>query len=139
MRKWIAGGAVAAVVCALVVGLAVGQAPSERKARKNPNLGRVRHVVLFKFKDGTSAEEIKKVEDAFRELPKKVPAIRGFEWGTNMSPEGLSQGFTHCFFLTFNDAKARDEYLPHPSHKEFGKVLRPYLDKVLVVDYVAKD
>jgi len=29
--------------------------------------------------------------------------------------------------------------LPHPAHKEFGKLLGPSLDKVLVIDYVAKD
>ena len=38
-----------------------------------------------------------------------------------------------------NDTKGRDEYLPHPAHKAFGKVLGPCLDKVLVIDFVAKD
>ncbi len=107
-------------------------------AEKNPNLGRVRHVVLFKFKDTATAEQIKQVEEAFRALPKKIPAILDFEWGTNMSPEKLDQGFTHCFFLTFKTPADRDAYLPHPDHKAFGKLLRPILDKVLVVDYVAK-
>jgi hypothetical protein len=106
---------------------------------KSPNLGRVRHVVLFKFKDTATPEQVKKVEDAFRALPKKVPAILDYEWGTNMSPEKLDQGFTHCFFLTFKTAADRDAYLPHPDHNAFGKVLRPILDKVLVVDYVAKE
>jgi hypothetical protein len=100
--------------------------------------GLLRHVVLFKFKDGTTPEQIKEVEDAFRALPSKIPQIVGFEWGTNMSPEKLDQGFTHCFLLTFRTAKDRDAYLPHPAHKAFGKVLRPYLDKVLVVDFVGK-
>jgi hypothetical protein len=100
--------------------------------------GRVlRHVVLFKFKEGTTAEQIKQVEDAFRALPGKIDLIRGFEWGTNVSPENLSQGYTHCFFLTFASDKDRDAYLVHPAHKEFGKLLTPYLDKVTVVDYWA--
>jgi hypothetical protein len=100
--------------------------------------GKLRHVVLLKFKDGVSADDIKKVENAFRELPKKIPEIAGFEWGTNNSPEKLDQGFTHCFLLTFNDAKGRDAYLPHPAHKAFGEVLRPHLDKVLVIDFVGQ-
>lgn len=95
----------------------------------------LRHVVLFKFKDGTTAEQIKSVEDAFRALPSKIKEIKGLEWGTNNSPENLAQGFTHCFFLTFDSEKAREIYLPHPDHKAFGKVLGPYLDKVLVIDY----
>lgn len=97
----------------------------------------LRHVVLFKFKDNTSAADIKKVEQAFRELPAKIKEIKGFEWGTNNSPEGLAQGFTHCFFLTFDSEAGRAAYLPHPDHKAFGAVLGPHLDKVLVVDYWA--
>jgi hypothetical protein len=127
---------VTAMVAACIAGLAGAKEPG---AEKNPNLGRVRHVVLFKFKDAATPEQIKSVEDAFRALPSKIPAILDYEWGTNMSPEKLDQGFTHCFFLTFKTAADRDAYLPHPDHKAFGKVLRPILDKVLVVDYVAKE
>ena len=99
----------------------------------------LRHVVLFKFKESSSAEDIKKVEDAFRALPSKIKEIKGFEWGTNNSPEKLNQGLTHCFFLTFASEKDRDIYLPHPAHKAFGAVLTPYLDKAVVLDYWAKD
>lgn len=95
----------------------------------------LRHVVLFKFKDSTSAADVKKVEDAFRALPSKIKEIKAFEWGTNNSPEGLNQGFTHCFFVSFGNEKDREVYLPHPAHQAFGDVLKPHLDKVLVVDY----
>ena len=61
----------------------------------------LRHVVLFKFKEGTSASDIQKVEDAFTALPSKISEIVSYEWGLNNSPEGLDKGFTHCFFLTF--------------------------------------
>ena len=97
----------------------------------------LRHVVMLKFKDGTSAADVKKVEDAFRALPSKIKEIQSLEWGTNNSPENLNQGFTHCFFLTFNSEQDRAVYLPHPAHKAFGEVLGPHLDKVLVVDYWA--
>jgi hypothetical protein len=104
-----------------------------------PSRGVLRHVVLFKFKDGATAEQVKGVEEKFRALKSRIPEIQDLEWGTNVSPEKHSQGFTHCFFLTFKDAAARDAYLPHPAHKEFGASLGPVLDKVLVVDYVSKD
>jgi hypothetical protein len=99
----------------------------------------LRHVVLFKFKDNATSEQVKQVEDAFRKLPSEIKEIKDFEWGTNNSPENLSQGLTHCFFLSFESEKDRDAYLPHPAHKAFGAVLKPYLDKVVVVDYWAKD
>lgn len=95
----------------------------------------LRHVVLFKFKDGSSPEDVKKVEDAFRALPSKIKEVKDFEWGTNNSPENLNQGFTHCFFVSFASEKDREVYLPHPAHKAFVDVLKPHLDKVLVVDY----
>lgn len=97
----------------------------------------LRHVVLFKFKDSSSPADIKKVEDAFRALPAKIKEVKGFEWGTNNSPENLAQGFTHCFFVSFASEKDREIYLPHPAHKEFVGVLGPHLDKVLVIDYWA--
>ena len=95
----------------------------------------LRHVVLFKFKEGTAEEDIKKVEDAFSALPSKIPEIMAYEWGTNNSPEGLDKGFTHSFFLTFRSEDDRAIYLPHPDHKAFGAVLGPHLDDVLVIDY----
>jgi len=101
--------------------------------------GVVRHVVLFKFKDGATAEQVRGIEEKFRDLKARIPQILDLEWGTNVSPEKHAQGFTHCFFLTFRDAAARDAYLPHPAHKEFGAQLGPILDKVLVVDYVSRD
>ena len=97
----------------------------------------LRHVVLFKFKEGSTPEQVKSVEDAFRALPGKIDLIADFEWGTDVSVENLAQGYTHCFFVTFRSAADRDKYLPHPAHKEFGKVLGPHLDKVLVIDYWA--
>jgi hypothetical protein len=123
-----------ATLSVLAVVIALGSMAAVWAAEPTAS-GKLRHVVMFKFKDGTAAEDIKKVENAFRELPKKIPAIVGFEWGTNNSPENLAQGFTHCFLLTFNDAQARDAYLPHPAHKAFGKLLGPHLDKVLVIDF----
>lgn len=98
----------------------------------------LRHVVLLKFKDGSTDTDIKKVENAFRALPAKINEIKGFEWGTNNSPEKLNQEFTHCFFVSFASEKDREVYLPHPAHKAFVEVLTPHMDKVLVIDYWAE-
>lgn len=98
----------------------------------------LRHVVLFKFKEGTTKAQMKEVEDAFSALPSKIEQIKGYEWGLNNSPEGLDKGFTHAFFLTFESEEDRSVYLPHPDHKAFGAVLSPYLDDVLVIDYWTK-
>ena len=100
--------------------------------------GAYRHVVFFKFKDDAPAEKVAAIEQAFVELSKKVDTVTGFEWGTNVSPEGLNDGFTHCFLVTFKDKAGLEVYLPHPEHEKFVAQLKPLLDKVCVVDYVAR-
>ncbi len=95
----------------------------------------LRHVVLFKFKEGTTPEKIKEVETSFAALPGKIDVIKGFEAGTDVSVENRSEGFTHCFVVSFLSAADRDTYLNHSAHKEFGKSLGGCLDKVLVIDY----
>jgi hypothetical protein len=99
----------------------------------------VRHVVVFKYKPGTTPEQIKQVTDAFRDLGKKIPGITGFETGVNNSPEKKNLDFTHVYMLTFEDAAARDAYLPHPEHAKFGQLLGKLgiVEDVFVVDYAA--
>ena len=104
-----------------------------------PKTELLRHVVLLKFKDSSSSNDIKKVENAFRALPGKIDTIYDLEWGTDVSVENLQQGYTHCFFVTFLSEEDRALYLPHPAHEEFGEVLGPHLDKVLVIDYWSRE
>jgi hypothetical protein len=111
---------------------------SSATAQEAASAGSLRHVVLFKFKADATKEQIDEIVAGFQALPKKIEGITAFEWGTNNSPEGLADGFTHCFVVTFDNVKSRDAYLPHPAHKDFVAILLPRLDKVLVVDYFAK-
>ncbi|HCN30341.1 MAG TPA: stress responsive alpha-beta barrel domain protein [Verrucomicrobiales bacterium] len=97
-----------------------------------------RHVVFFKFKDSATPEQVAGIERDFAELAKKIETVEAFEWGTNVSPEGLNDGFTHCFLVTFANKAGLEVYLPHPAHEEFVGKLKPLLDKVCVVDYVAR-
>jgi len=96
----------------------------------------LRHIVIFKFKEESSEEDINKLNEEFNALAKSIPVVQDFEWGLNNSPEDFHQGFTHCYLITFNSEKDRDEvYAPHPEHQAFVKNLQPHLEKVFVVDY----
>lgn len=101
----------------------------------------VRHVVVFDYKDDASEEQIGTVTEAFRALKDKIPGIVGFEYGINNSPEGLNQDFTHVYLMTFENAAARDAYLPHPEHEKFGELLRAsgIFEGAFVVDYVPSE
>jgi hypothetical protein len=98
--------------------------------------GPVRHVVHFKFKKNATPEQVQQVVDEFAKLPAKIRVIDTFEWGTNVSPEGLDQGFTHCWLLSFRSEKDRDFYLHHPDHQAFASLAKPLLDGVHVVDFI---
>lgn len=125
--------AAATAIALAVIAAAAAVTPT---VAADPAAGRsLRHVVLFKFKETSTAADVARIVEAFRGLPARIPAIKGFEWGTNVSPEGKAEGFTHCFFVTFATEADRDAYLPHPAHKEFVAVVGPHVDKVCVVDY----
>ena len=55
---------------------------NNHKSTKVVEQRKLRHVVLFKFKEGTTQSDIRKVEQAFKALPEKIPQIEGFEWGS---------------------------------------------------------
>ena len=97
----------------------------------------VRHIVVFKYKPGTTEDQIEKVNQAFGDLKNSIPGIVAFEYGINDSPENKNLGFTHVYQVTFENAEARDNYLPHPEHKKFGALLGELniLEDAFVVDY----
>lgn len=99
----------------------------------------LRHMVLYKLKDGLEPAEIKEVVDAFAALPAKIDTIVGFEHGTNVSREGKSDGFTHCFVVSFRNEQGLATYLDHPAHQDYVKVVRDRREKVVVFDYWAKE
>ncbi|MDB6150885.1 MAG: Stress responsive alpha-beta barrel protein [Chthoniobacter sp.] len=98
--------------------------------------GPIRHVVHFKFKKDAPADQVKKITDEFAALKGKIEAVEKLEWGTNVSPEGLDKGYSHCWIVSFKTPADRDAYLVHPAHKAFVSLLKPVLEEALVVDFV---
>ena len=95
----------------------------------------LRHAVFIGFKKTANDSDIQQIVHTFHDLPSKIDSIIDFEWGTNNSKEGFDDGFTHCFLLTFKNEAGRAAYLPHEDHKAFGKMLRPHMEQVFVIDY----
>jgi Stress responsive A/B Barrel Domain len=97
----------------------------------------VKHIVVFRYKASATSGQIDEVTGAFKALKDKIPGIVSFKFGVNNSPENLNKGFTHVYLLTFENAGARDAYLPHPEHKRFGELLRKLgiLHEAFVVDF----
>jgi hypothetical protein len=97
--------------------------------------GSLRHIVLFGLKSGCSDAERAELVRRFERVAREVPGVESFEWGADCSPEGLNNGLTHAFVLTFDNEAARDAYLPHPVHMEFVEWTRQHVERATVVDY----
>ena len=130
---YVAAGLAFTILLGVVLMNASGRHAS---AQDKPAAAPLRHVVLFKFKPEVTKAQVQEVVDAFAALPKKIDTISEFEWGTDVSVEMKAEGFSHCFVVSFADAKARDAYLPHAAHAEFVKLVGPRIEKVLVFDFV---
>ena len=95
----------------------------------------IRHVVLFQWKPGASQAKIDEMFAVLAALKGKIPGLLSFEGGPYSSPEGLNQGYTHGFIMTFTDAASRDAYLPHPEHEAAKEVVVPNLAHVVAFDF----
>ena len=80
----------------------------------------IRHVVLVRIREDVAQEEIAAIFDGLRALRDHLPGMASFGAGANLSPEGLSRGFTHAFTVDFADPVARDAYLALPEHEAAG-------------------
>jgi stress responsive alpha/beta barrel protein len=98
-------------------------------------MAKIKHVGLLRFKEGTSEQEIERIFSELMDISENIPGIEDYVSGPNNSPEGLNDGFTHAFVMTFSDVNARDAYLPHPEHERFKASALPHIEKVLVMDF----
>jgi len=80
----------------------------------------IRHVVLMKLR---SVHDGVKIFAALKALQAQIPGIIAVSAGSDASPEGLQRGFTHGFTVDFENAAARDAYLPHPAHQIVGGMI----------------
>ena len=112
-----------------------GAAVRVNAVEKEEEMKVLRHIVMFKFSDEESA---KTISEAFVGLEKEIDLIKDFEWGTNVSKEGLDKGLTHAFTLTFHSQEDLDAYIVHEAHKGFVAKLDGKVADVCVFDYWAQ-
>ena len=115
----------------LLLGLGLSAFAADAPAKN----GKLRHIVLFKFKAAATPAQIKEVEKGFHSLKTNISQISSLEWGTNVSSEKRDQGFTHALIVTFKNEKDRDAYIAHAEHKKFVESALPSIEDVIVVDF----
>jgi len=109
-----------------------------RTETKNPDIGKLRHLVLFSLKPEVTEEQKAALEAASAKLQADIPLILSYEWGTEINAGSRAEGITHCLQMTFADEAALNQYLPHPAHEEFKKIFVPMIQKLIVADYIVQ-
>jgi hypothetical protein len=95
----------------------------------------VKHLAVLQFKPQVTVDQI---ETCFRELGKlvgRIPGLQDFCHGPYRSPEGLNDGYTHGFIMTFESPAARDAYLPHHEHQQVKELVLPWVERIVVFDF----
>ncbi len=95
----------------------------------------IQHMVLLKIKPEVTPEKITDLFNQLAELQQLIPGITYFSGGPYSSSEGLNQGYTHGFLMTFESIDARDIYLPHPEHERVKAALLQCIDGVIAFDF----
>lgn len=95
----------------------------------------VRHFGVFQFKETVTEEQIVHCFKTMKEMVGQIPGLLDMEHGLYNSPEGMNDGFTHGFVMTFDTLTSRDAYLPHPVHELAKEIVVPKLERVVVFDF----
>ncbi|HXG45594.1 MAG TPA: Dabb family protein [Gemmatimonadales bacterium] len=94
----------------------------------------IRHLVLFRFRPGTSEEQIRQAGDALCAMRHHIPEIREVRWGANLSPESAGE-YSHVLTVVVDDLPAVERYLAHPVHRRtVADYVAPIREARLAVD-----
>lgn len=94
-----------------------------------------RHYGMFQFKQDVTNDKIINCFETMKAMVGKIPGLLDMEYGPYDSSEGLNEGFTHGFIMTFENPEAREAYLPHPIHEDVKDLIFPTLERVVVFDF----
>ncbi len=80
------------------------------------------HIVLVKFAETTTQEQLQEVVDRFRALKDKLTGIVDLQAGLNFSEK--NQGYQVVLSVRFEDKNALEAYGPNPDHQAVAAYIR---------------
>ncbi|MEE9614015.1 MAG: Dabb family protein [Thermodesulfobacteriota bacterium] len=93
----------------------------------------IRHIVLFKMKEGTRAEEREELIEALKGLKAKVPVVKELEVGVDVG--GSPRSYDLALSSTFESMEDVGVYSAHPDHIEVVGRINELCEPVVKVDY----
>jgi hypothetical protein len=75
-----------------------------------------RHVVMFRFADGTTDDQKEAVRAALQRLPELIPEIRAYRYGDDLRLR--DDNFDFVVTADFDDVDSFLAYRDHPDHQK---------------------
>ena len=92
------------------------------------------HIVCWKYKVETTAEERDEHVARLRALPDVIPDIVSFNVGSDILH--LERSFDTGLVAVYPDRAALDFYTDHPAHQEVAAIGKRIAERVVSVDFI---
>ena len=93
----------------------------------------VKHLVLLKFKDGVTEDEISRLEAMLSKLPDVISEIREYQFGRDIVRSERSYDFG--LSSSFDDLAALERYQKHPEHVKVLQLVKEITSNVITTDF----
>ena len=95
------------------------------------------HIVLFKFKEGTTPEQIQSLKEEILKQKGTISGLLDISFGEDFTSR--AKGFTHAEVAVFKNRKSLEDFNTFEYHKQLIVThIRPVLEDILVLDYQQK-
>jgi hypothetical protein len=86
----------------------------------------IRHLVMFRWKEGTTADDLAAIAAGLDLMPAAVPSIRGYTHGPSLR---VADGeWDYAIVADFDDVAGWKAYDDHPEHDRVrGQIIRPHI------------
>ncbi len=91
------------------------------------------HIVMIKFKEDTTKEQILDIKKRLEELVDKIEPLKTMEVGLNFKPSDRAMDLV--LTAIFDTKEGLEIYSPHPAHQEVVKDIKALGEYTKVVDY----
>lgn len=94
------------------------------------------HIVCWKYKDETTAEQRAEHIAKLRNLKDVIPNILSFSVGSDVLH--LERSFDTGLIATYSDLEALEAYSVHPEHQKVAAMGKEIAEKVVSVDFLSE-
>jgi hypothetical protein len=93
----------------------------------------IQHIVLVKWKQGTTEEQILEAFGDARRLLEQIPSVRNLTIGRNRAD--ADHGFTHALIVNLADEDDLRSYLEHPTRLQYVReTMQPLEEQRIEID-----